>query len=377
MTPSETTQPDSRQVTQLVAEQAGRPNVRLTDAEQALLAHAYSFGLGARKQIKEASGSPRLKRQLRGYISSGDSAGELLMRSLRGLVVSITTEFANRRLGRRWAAQEIDDLIGDGVLIALECCAGYDESRGTTVAQWVATQLRQHLQNAEFNPGGGRTPPEWKRVTRAMNAIEQQTGQVLQDKKTYSTDQVLNLLIQTEEKRQVAKGLTPEEAVVKAHDSLSRQSVLRAMREISEISALASGVMSIDKTIGDDGDTLLDTLPDDVSAQHGFSLCSDADALHALMDVLPADAVSQATQRYGSAGDEVSYRRLADEAGLNWLDVRQAVERVKAAPGAPHAQFCAFYAHIEAQITVLPLLETSTQTELDPNSVRELLLAGR
>jgi hypothetical protein len=95
------------------------------------------------------------------------------------------------------------------------------------------------------------------------------------------------------------------------------------------------------------------------------------------MDVLPADAVSQATQRYGSAGDEVSYRRLADEAELNWLDVRQAVERVKAAPGAPHAQFCAFYAHIEAQITVLPLLETSTQAELDPNSVRELLLAGR
>lgn len=377
MTPSRTAQPDSRQVTHLMAEHAGHLKVRLTDAEQALLAHAYSFGLGARKQVTEAEGSPRLKRQLRGYISSGDSAGELLMRSLRGLVVSITTEFAKRRLGSRWAAQEIDDLIGDGVLIALECCAGFDESRGTTVAQWVATQLRQHLQNAEFNPGGGRTPPEWKRVTRAMNAVEHQTGQVLHDKKTYSTDQVLNLLIQTEEKRQIAKGLTPAEAVIKAHDSLSRQSVLRAMREISEISALASGVMSIDKTLGDDGDTLSDTLPAAFSTPQEFSLCSDADALHALMDVLPAEAVSQATQRYGSAGDEISYRRLADEAGLNWLDVRQSVERVKAAPGAPHAQFCAFYAHIEAQITVLPLVEPTTKAELDPIKVRELLLSGR
>jgi hypothetical protein len=94
------------------------------------------------------------------------------------------------------------------------------------------------------------------------------------------------------------------------------------------------------------------------------------------MDVLPAEAVANATERYGSAGDEVSYRRLADDSGQSWLDIRQAVERVKAAPAAPHAQFCAFYPHVDAQIEILPAAGTLAAGDVDVEHVRALLRAG-
>jgi hypothetical protein len=289
----------------------------------------------------------------------------------------MATEFAKRRLGSNWAAQETDDLIGDGILIALECCAGYDESRGTTVAQWVATQLRQHLHALDFSSGGGQIPREWKQVARAMHTLEQAADATTRSKTLYSSADVLDLLMQTEQKRHIAKGFSPEEAALRARDSLSRKSVLRAMRELSEISALRGGVVSIDKPTTEDGGVLSDMLPAESELDTQVALCSDADALHAVMDVMPAAAVAKATERYGSAGEDVSYRRLADDTGANWLDIRHSVERVKAAPAAPHAQFCAFYPHIEGQIEMLPAVAAVISDRIDAAAVKNLLLAGR
>jgi hypothetical protein len=373
MTTTNASNPDSRRVMLLVTENAGKANVRLSDDEQALLAYAYGFGLAAKKSLAEPSDSPRVRRQLRGYVTTSEASAELLMRSLRGLVVSIVSDFAQRRMGKRWAVQEMDDLVSDGLLIALESCAGYDQNRGTTVAQWVATQLRHHLKNMDFSSGGGRIPKEWRRVASAMHAVEQGADAHMRDQKCYSTGQVLDQLMGNEITRQLGKGYTPAEAELRARDSLSRQSVLRAMKEVSEIRALSSGVVSLDWVNNDETGALADTIC--TESQHGGGVFYDTDAavLLAVMEVMPSAAVSDTTERYGSAGDEVSYRSLADERGANWLDIRHAVDRVKAAPGAPHAQFCAFYPHIQALIEQVEHFESTPLGSLRADDVRKML----
>jgi hypothetical protein len=365
--------PDSKRIEEMVAAHANVREVKLTDTEQALLASAYGFGLNARKSLTGEGLPPRVRRQLRGYITTGDIAGELLMRSLRGLVVAITQEYAQHRLGSNWAKQEMDDLLGEGVLVTLECCADFDESRGTTVAQWVAIMVRQRLKGMDFAAGGGKVPKEWKRVATAMHAVEQTASTGIRDQKLYSASDVLEHLMTTETSRQISKGCDTAEAISKAHDTLSRQSVLRAMKEFSEISALSSGVSSMDKVLDGDDTTMLDLVDGGASTEPGVLHSTDAAVLLALLDVLPGQAVIDTTNRHGHAGEEVPYRALADERGGDWLAVRHEVERVKAAPGAPHAQFCAFYPHVSALVEMLPGSVTQDEGEIDVESLRKLL----
>lgn len=373
MSPQNAPRPDSKRIDDMVAKHAGVRDVKLSDTDQALLARAYGFGLNARKSLTGEGLPPRVRRQLRGYITTGDAAGELLMRSLRGLVLTITKEYAHHRLGSHWAKQEIDDLISEGSLVALECCADFDESRGTTVAQWVASMIRQRLKGIDFAAGGGKMPKEWKRVATAMHVVEQSASTGMRDQKVYTSDDVLNHLMDTETRRQISKGFTTEEAKSRAHDSLSRQSVMRAMREFSEISALAGGVSSIDKVIDDDDTTVLDLLGGAEQPGEGVIHSTDSAVMLALLDVLPGQAVLDATERYGNPGEEVAYRAIADDGGRDWVLVRHEVDRVTAATGAPHAQFCAFYPHIKAMLEVMPVLPTTHTEIMRPETARRIL----
>jgi hypothetical protein len=95
-----------------------------------------------------------------------------------------------------------------------------------------------------------------------------------------------------------------------------------------------------------------------------------------ILAVLPAYDVMNTTTRYGSAGDEVSYRALAEETGQEWLTIRHGVDRVKAAPAAPHAQFSAFYPHAGAMVVASSTGRTTAVADATDNELRSILAAN-
>lgn len=352
------------------------PRRRLTDDEQALLASAYAYGLGAKEKLLTSTPVPSVRRTLREYSRLGEQACEHLLFSLKGLVVSMSSEFATARLGRDWARSELDDLVSEGLVVALESCAGYDPSFGTTVSQWVATRVRSHLHARDFSSGGGVVPREWKRIARVVHVMQEATGVDGQDAPRITPETVTEQLLTQETKRQMQKGYTLDEARVKARDVLSRQSLLRGVRELGAVVATAKGASSLDYASVDQEDALVDRLAGAQLTDTAVSAPSDADALMMVLEVLPADDVRNTTTRYGSAGDEVSYRALADETGRPWLDIRQGVDRVKAAPGSPHAQFSAFYPHLSALITDAETRIAAVDADPSADELRGILVAN-
>jgi hypothetical protein len=351
-------------------------SITLTEHEQAQLASAYAYGLKAAAWLAANTPAPSVRRTLRGYVLLGEQAGQVLIISLRGLVVSMSSDFAKGRLGGTWASQEIDDLISDGTLIALEACAEYDSSYGTSVAQWVATRVRSNLHATDFTTGGGVVPREWRKIARAVKTMQASSPASAHTSVSITTETVTDHLMEVETKRLIQKGLSATAAAEKARDVLSRQSLLRGVRELGAAMSAVQGASSLDFTPDDGESSLYDQLGMYHEASASTHELSDADVLMALFAVLPTEDVENATARYGSAGDEVSYRAIADTLGLSWLDVRHGVDRVKAAPSAPHAQFCAFYAHVESMIEVVPSVVSSTGVPLASAALRELLLSN-
>ncbi len=349
---------------------------RLTDDEQALLASAYAYGLGAKEKLLSSTPVPSVRRTLREYSLLGERACEHLTFSLKGLVVTMANEFATARLGREWARRELDDLISEGLVVALEACAGYDASFGTTVAQWVATRVRSHLHAHDFSSGGGVVPREWKRIARAVHTMQEPTGAHGSPAVRITPDTVTEHLLEQETKRLLQKGYAPEEARVKARDVLSRQSLLRGVRELGAVVATAKGASSLDYSYSGEEDSLLDRLSGQEPVETSYEVLSDADALMTILAVLPAYDVMNTTTRYGSAGDEVSYRALAEETGQEWLTIRHGVDRVKAAPAAPHAQFSAFYPHAGAMVVASSTGRTTAVADATDNELRSILAAN-
>ncbi len=350
---------------------------RLTDDEQALLASAYAYGLGAKEKLRTSTPVPSVRRTLREYSLLGERACEHLTFSLKGLVVTMANEFATARLGRDWARRELDDLISEGLVVALEACAGYDPSFGTTVAQWVATRVRSHLHSHDFSSGGGVVPREWKRIARAVHTMQESSEAQASTAVRITPETVTEHLLAQETKRLLQKGYSPEDARVKARDVLSRQSLLRGVRELGAVVATAKGASSLDYSYSGEEDSLLDRISAQEPVAASYEALSDADALMLLLAVLPASDVANTTTRYGSAGDEVSYRALAEETGQEWLAIRHGVDRVKAAPAAPHAQFSAFYSHAGAMIVVSSDSPTTAAVDATDAELRSILAANR
>lgn len=321
----------------------------LTTEQQTLLACCYAYGLAAGARLSEEGLSPSVRRTFTAYHQAASNSAELLMASLRGLVVHIVADHAQRRLGRTWAAKELDDLIGDGIVVALESCTTYDPRHGTSLAQWVAVRLRSHLRSLQFDRSGGVRPREWSVVARAVREV---VGNAVLDGQPLCGDlagMVRDHLTGQAVKRGRARGLDEAEAVRYAHDSLSRQSVNRALREMGEILATARGVVSLDAPNPDGDGVFGDLVADREDSWADEAGISPADALAAMLAVFPEHDVVLFTERYGSGGAELPYRAMADREGVPWLELRHRVDRVQAGVTAPHAQYCAFLPAIEDQ----------------------------
>jgi hypothetical protein len=335
--------------------------VDLTAEQQTLLACCYAYGLSAGARLADEGLSPSVRKTFTAYNRAASQSSELLMASLRGLVVHIVADFAQRRLGRAWAAKELDDLISDGVVVALESCTSYDPRHGTSLAQWVAVQLRSHLRSLQFDRSGGVRPREWNVVARAIREV---AGPDALDGQAVGGDltaMVRDHLTGKAVKRGRARGLDEQAAASYAHDSLSRQSVNRALREMGEILAMARGVVSLDAP-NPDGDGVFGDqvagMSDDLSADADYS---PADALASVLAVFPGRDVELFAERYGSSGGELPYRAMAEREGVHWLELRHRVDRVQAGVTAPHAQYCAFVPGLEDQFDLVGDAATADQ----------------
>jgi hypothetical protein len=283
-------------------------------------------------------------------VRDGERAAVELFESLRPLLNTIADEYTKHRLGDEWARSQRDDMRSEAAVTAFEALASYSADRGTSVSQWVAREVRNHLTTIEFDPGGGTRPREWRKVAKVTHMIiERREAEGLSKTSTSIQDAVWNYFFQETCARieEADHFLTLEEVHSKAKARLSRQSITRAVtRELNEIISSSSGALSLNvPNVSGDGE-MLDSVADD---KIDGALLTPELAVRKLLSTLDEEDTLLALSASGGVVPQESSRAYASKYGIAVGSAREELASMSGRVLAPHAQFCALWEGIGTQ----------------------------
>lgn len=335
-------------------------------ARQAELAVVYQKGVQARHLIQTAKLRSSALTTARRVAREGESAMTELLKSLEGLLVLLSDEYAKGRLGDEWASAVREDVISEATVAAIEAIKEFSTDRGTSVPQWVAREVRNHLTTLEFDTGGGTRPREWRKVAKVASAVLEARSRGDKTTSDVSVQQEVWNRFFSETCSRIMEAepqLTVEEVEAKAHARLSRQSISRAVnKELSEIVATSGGAVSIHTPSPTEDGELLDTLSGEMNLPEELDA---ATVVRMLLGTLGEDDVDAALQGQGQSVPMSVSKAYAERWGVTNAQARAEVAGLASRLTAPHAQFAALWGGVER------LFEESENTEDDFFSLLE------
>ena len=328
-----------------------RKGVQQTPSEQAELAVRYQRGLEAGELIQTASLRGRALAEARRAVREGEIAAGGLVSGLTGLTNLIADEFARGRLGEEWARSEREEVRSEALVAALQACREFSADRGASLSQWVGREVRNHLTTLEFDSGGGTRPREWRKVAKVGHAVlESRAVRGLTTSDEVLRDEVWNHFFHETCNRimEAEPNLALEEVEKKANERLSRQSITRAVtRELGEIISTSGGAVSLNvPTDAEDGE-LIDSVP---GQSDNISCDSAASIVRRLLSTLDDDDLELVVSIQGGAVPQAASRSYAAKYGMNALEARSELASLSGRVTAPHAQLCALWDGLEAQV---------------------------
>jgi hypothetical protein len=272
-----------------------------------------------------------------------------VLESLEGLLRSLVTR-RSATLGSSWAHSAYDDLLCEARVAALEALTTWRPGGGSRVSSWVASCVRRALERYDVRSGGGILPREWKSVARVAFSIKNgadAAGEHL------SADELRRRVEEsfwskTRAQRMVQHPDADEAEIDRlVHDRLSRQSLIRAFNEISEIMVAAGAVDSLDY-VDDTGTALIDKIADDRVDPFEPEL-DETSIVDLLLRGLPAREVAVLHARYASA-KETTVAELAASFDLDKPVVKAILLKGAARVTSPHAQWCRLAPDVDQQV---------------------------
>lgn len=340
-------------------------------SKQAELASVYQKGVQASELLSSSRMRGSAATAARRAVRAGEAALVEVLASLEGLLVLLSDEYSKGRLGDEWAFAVREDVRSEALVAAIEAIGAFSVDRGTSVPQWVAREVRNHLTTLEFDAGGGTRPREWRKVAKVASAVidarsrggGEASGVGLRDAvwERFFSETCARIM-------EAEPQLTIEQVEAKAKARLSRQSISRAVnRELGEIVATAGGAVSLHTPSPSEDGELLDTIPGEVGSDGPADV---ATVVRMLLGTLDEDAVEAALIGQGQAVPMNVSKAYADRWGMTNAQARGEITGLSARLTAPHAQFCALWPGVLAQFESAETEEADAFDLLDSHGSR-------
>lgn len=308
---------------------------------QAVLAGAYQRGREA--AVLLAAGGVRgvRLREARAAVAAGDVACAELLESLNGLLIVVTQECLNKRLGEAGALREHADALSEARVVALGAIAKFSFGLGVAVYTFVAWEVRTHLKSLDFGAGGGCRPRGWQKVEKVASAMAASGVPV-------TKDSVMAHFVSSTAERIMEKSPELSESAVEslARTRLSKQSITSAIGELSQVVLFSGGCESLDSKFGADGESLYDTLGDPSLVAGGTT---PATLVRDLLSTLSAEDVDGVLAVTGERVPNDAARSFSARHGVTLCDARAELRSGRARLIAPHAQFAALWSALGSQ----------------------------
>lgn len=342
-----------------------------SDVAAAELAAVYQAGRAAAAELRT---HPR-RTSLTRTVAAGEEAAEALCGSMFRLCHQICSEQLRRSPGA-----ELEDLNARAQVAVLEAAEKFSPKQHSSFSAWAAGSVRRSVAK-EAAVGEVSMPASWRRVARAAWAV---TNEARDQGARLEGDQLAERVRESLEKRLeehlMAADDRPDDIGEAVRQSLTKQGVFGALRKVGTLMDAVQAHHSFDQKMGPEEST---TLGDRIVGS-GLAGTTDTARTLAMSDEHgeAADAANLEHTMFGvdstlgraarvylkleGDGTLSTYRQVAEEHGVDPLELRAYVRRARVRAHAPHAQ----YAHLAPSVT-------SQISETGPSRFGDMLAAGR
>jgi len=278
-----------------VSDDCGRSGVAPTDYGNGSLAHATTDALGL--FLNEIRRHPLLTAaeevELAKRIETGDTAAkERMINSNLALVVSIAKKYPQNEL-------PLLDLIQEGIFGLIRASEKFDWRRGFKFSTYATYWIRQAIQRGIENKA---------RTIRVPTNIAQRERKIARTRRALST--------------KLGREPTNEEIAVEAELELA---------QVDAMGDIARTVTSLDRPVGDDGETALGELLGDErpGPAEEVEVALRDDAIRRALDELPDQERKVVELRYGVDGADgpVGLRETSRRLGITQPETRKLEEK--------------------------------------------------
>lgn len=327
------------------------PALELTPDELAALACSFAWCRRAERSVAdgEVTGRSRLRVE-RELEARRDHLG-ILLAGVHRLIRQIVAEKVVARYGNRWGETLMEDVLAEAYAVAIDAAAGYDPSRGTPFAPYVAQRIRGAVGDAAFRyAASGTMNTSWQRLGRISAAVEHALQAELQRP---PTDAELQAAVEAETRRwaddRIPDEVTGDEREEAIRAKLVKQGTAGALADLPEIRRISSGEVSLDLPVGDgseNGTTLASFVAPTAGSDQQVEQDSDVARLHAVLRLALAGMDPELASRVVSRleGDDSDGRGTA----------AVAVRGLRTRLAGPHLQYAALAPHLDAPIPEMP-----------------------
>jgi hypothetical protein len=249
------------------------------------------------------------------------------------------------------SASEIEEWRGEATLLLLKLLQDWVPKDGHTIEAYIGSRSTWVRSDVRHELAGWDEPKSWTRT----RAVALRVGDELHESLgRYPSREEIRVAAEVRLREQVLDRRDSDETLddEQVRRRLSRDGHLKALRELDAVLESGLAPLELDRPVGEDGDTLIDTLPSatpHAANSTGFTmerlfavaLGDDQWAAPALLGRLGVlGDIDGGTQTAGRSGTKTSYQDLADLTGRDVAEVRSVTKRALNRLVSPHAQFC-------------------------------------